>query len=56
VLLYAHVGPDGEGYDEYVIDPAFLNGKTWLRWIGCDTDRAAPEESRGGPINCSDVD
>lgn len=25
LLLYAHVGPEGDGYDEYVIDPAFLN-------------------------------
>jgi hypothetical protein len=26
LLLYAHIGTEGEGYDEYVLDPAYLNG------------------------------
>jgi hypothetical protein len=24
LLLYAHIGPEGDGYDEYVLDPAYL--------------------------------
>jgi hypothetical protein len=26
LLLYAHVGPEGDGYDEYVLDPDYLTG------------------------------
>jgi hypothetical protein len=26
LLLYSRVGTEGDGYDEYVVDPAFLNG------------------------------